>query len=111
LRDNGHAFGGGRILHAIDVVGGEVVGELDQRVLKGRKTCGAGASVAVFLQLAPGGGVCVIDELAHPRQKRQAELGILSGMSAGKLGGLVPQQVEVEIGRVFRYGLVHGEAS
>ena len=65
LRDDGHALRGRGIVGAIDVVGGEVVGELDQRVLEGRQTFGAGAPVAILFELAPGRGVGVVDELAH----------------------------------------------
>ena len=52
--DDGHALGGGRVRGAVDVAGGEVVGEPDQRVLEGGEALGAGPPVAVLLKLAPG---------------------------------------------------------
>ena len=109
LRDDGHALRGCRVLDAIDVVGGEIVSELDQRVLESRQAGGAGTPVAILFELASGRGVSVVDQLAHAADQGHAQLRILPGMGAGKLGGLVPQHVEVEIRRWFRCGLVHGE--
>ena len=53
LGDDRHVLGGGRVLGAIDVVGGEIVGEPDQRILEGGQALGAGPPVAVPLELAP----------------------------------------------------------
>ncbi len=94
----------------VDVVGGEVVSELDQSVLEGREARGAGPAVAVLLKLALGGGARLVDQEAQALDQCHAERGVLAGIGAGKLGGLVTQNVEVEIGRLSRCGLVHGEA-
>ena len=91
LRDDGHALRGRRVLDAIDVFGGEIVSELDQRVLEGRETGGARAPVAIFFELAPGRGVSAFDQLTHALDQGRAQLRILPGMDSRKLGSLVPQ--------------------
>ena len=53
LGDHGHALGGGRIFRAVDVLGGEVVGQADQRVLEVGEPGRAGAAVAILLEPLP----------------------------------------------------------
>jgi hypothetical protein len=53
----------------------------------------------------------IVDELAKTPDERRAEPGILRRVGSGKLGGLVPQEVEVEIGGLSGGWLVHGEAA
>ena len=86
-----HAFGGRRIVGRVDVLGGEIVGERDQGVLKGRKTFGAFPPVAVLLELALGRGPGLYDQPPHALDEREAKRGRLPCMGARKLGGLVPE--------------------
>ncbi len=109
LRHHRHALGGGGVGGGIDVGGGEVVSELDQGVLEFRQARGAGSPVAILFKLALGAGPGILDQGAEAFDQRQAQLRILAGIDPGKLGGLVTQQVEVEIGRLFRSGLIHSE--
>ena len=71
LGDDRHVLGGGRVLGAIDVVGGEVVGEPDQGILEGGKALGAGPPVAVPLKLAPSLRPRVIDEPPQALNQRR----------------------------------------
>src|SRR5262249_3532358 len=62
LGDDGHVLGGGWVLGAIDVVGGEVVGKPDQGILELGQALGASPPVAVPLELAPRLRPRVVDE-------------------------------------------------
>ena len=108
MGDDGHVLGGGRVLGAIDVVGGEVVGEPDQGVLEGGKSLGASPPVAVPLKLAPGFPPRLIDKQPQALDERRTERRILPGIGAGKLRGLLAERVEIEIRRGFDDCLVHG---
>ncbi len=108
LRHDGHALGRRGVVGGIDVGGGEVVSELDQSVLEGREALGAGSAVAILFKLTFGGRPRLLDQTAEALDQRHAERGILPGIGAGKLRGLVTQEVEIEIGRLSRGGLVHG---
>ncbi len=108
LRDHGHTLGGGRIFSAVDVLGGEVVGEADQRILEIGEPGRAGAPVTVLFKLLLGGDLRLMDERLQIVDQRGAELRILPDMGARNLPGLLAQEIEVEIRGWFRCGLVHG---
>ena len=107
LRHDGHALGGGGDLGGIDMVGDEVVGEPDERVLKGAQALGASPAVAVALKLTLGCRARVVDELPEALHKRRAKRGILAGIRMGKPCRLLAHRVEVEIGRGLDERLVH----
>ena len=77
LGDHRHVLGGRRVLGAVDVVGGEIVGEPDQRILEGRQAFGAGPAVAVPLELGASLGSGLMHELAQALDQGRAERGIL----------------------------------
>ena len=88
--------------------GREVVGKRDQGILEGGEVFGAFSPVAVLLKLALGRGARIRDELPHALDECGAKRRGLPRMDARKLGGLAPEQIEVEIGCLFRGGLIHG---
>ena len=108
LRHHCHPLGGRGIVGAIDVGGGEVVGELDEGVLEGREAFGAGPAVAILLELPLGRCVGLIDELAQPLDQSLAQRVVLPGISMGKPRGFLAQDIEVEIGGFCECRLVHG---
>ena len=107
LGDDRHVLGGRRVLGAVDVVGGEIVGEPDQGILEGRQAFGASPAVAVPLELGASLGSGLMHELAQALDERRAERGILPGISAREPRGLFAERVEIEIRRGFDDGLVH----
>ena len=110
LRHDRHAFRRRRIVGRIDVPDGEVVSERNQGVLEGRKPFCALSPVAVFFKLTPGRASRLVDKSAHALEESRAKRRGLRAMDAGELGGLVAKNIEVEIGCLFRGGLVHGGA-
>ena len=103
-----HAFRRRGVLRGVDVRGREVVGEGDQGILEGGEALGAFPPVAVLLELALGRGAGIGDKGAHALDQRGAKRRGLPGMDPRKLGGLAPEEIEVEIGRAFGGGLIHG---
>ena len=90
--------------------GGEVVGEADQRVLKGGEVPGADPAVAVLFELLPGFCLRLVDQRAQAFDQGSTQRRILAQMRAGEIRRLVAQEVEAGIGRFFRCSLVHGKA-
>ena len=108
LRHYRHTLGGRGIVGAVDVGGGEVVGELDEGVLEGREPLGTGPAVAIPLELALGRCVSLADEQSQPLDQGLAQRVVLPGISMGKLRGFLAQDIEVEIGGFGECRLVHG---
>src|SRR4029077_18787108 len=108
LGDDRQSFGGRRVLGEIDVVGGELVSELDQGILKGAQPFGGSSAIAVPLELMLGFQPGILDEAPEAGDQGLPQRRFLAGIFPRKLIGLPAQSGEVEIRGLGDYRLVHG---
>src|SRR5262249_50630041 len=98
LRDDGHPLSRGGVLRRIDMPGGEIVSQRNQSILERGEAFGASSPVTIGVELTPGRGSRIVDERAHALNQSRAKCGCLPRMGVGKLGRLVAEKIEVEIG-------------